>query len=37
MRFINYLNEKRSKNVVSVDIQPMYKNYINFNLSKYFD
>ena len=37
MRFISYLNEKRSKDVVSVDIQPMYKNYINFNLSEYFD
>jgi len=37
MRFNQYINEKRSKNVIVVDIQPMYANYIKFNISDFCD
>jgi len=32
MRFKQYINEKRTNNVIVVDIQPIYKNYIHFNI-----
>lgn len=37
MRYKYFLNEQSSNNVISVDVQPMYKSYINFNIGKYFD
>lgn len=36
-KFYKYLNEKKSNNVISVDIQPMYENFINFNLGNFFE
>lgn len=35
MRLYNYLNEVRSRNVISVDIQPEYKKWISFSISEY--
>jgi len=37
MKFKEYINEKRSRNVIVVDVQPMYRNYINFNISDFCD
>lgn len=35
MKFKSFLNEKRKRSVVVVDIQPMYKQYINFSLEDF--
>ena len=37
MKFLQYINEKRTNNVIAVDIQPMYKNYIRFPIWKFTD
>ncbi len=35
MKFKEYLIEKRKNNVICVDIQPMYKNYIHFDIYEF--
>ena len=35
MKFLQYINEKRKRNVIVVDIQPMYKNAIMFSTVKF--
>jgi hypothetical protein len=37
MRFKEYIVEKRSKNVIVVDVQPMYSSSIRFNISDFCD
>lgn len=37
MKFYNYLTEKVTKNVIVVDIQPMYEKWISFDLEQYTD
>lgn len=36
-KFYKFINEKRNNNVISVDIQPMYESYINFDLYNFFE
>lgn len=35
MRLNKFLNEKRTNNVIVVDVQPMYKNYIHFDMNDF--
>ncbi len=35
MKFYNYLNEKRKRSVIVVDIQPLYKDYISFSIEDF--
>ena len=37
MRFQQYLNESRNRNLISVDIQPEYENWITFDIFDYID
>ena len=35
MKFYNYLNEKRKRSVIVVDVQPMYESYIKFSMERF--
>jgi len=35
MKFYNFLNEKRKRSIIVVDIQPMYKNFFDFNIEDF--
>ena len=35
MKFFNFLNEKVTKNVIVVDVQPAYEKWINFDIEEF--
>jgi len=37
MRLQQFINEKRKRNVIVVDVQPMYASYIHFNIHDFCD